>query len=171
MASQTSSWPPRIPPLPFLNHRDTEIWWTPRLEATCLDVKPDIIRPTAFQRRPNCAAPPLPDIGFQSRTYFIWMVNIWVMYEKCTVIMKKPVLILQYKTLCKDSGLYLKPLKKSRSFSSMQNFCYTLYVWQNFLILVENIRFAALSGREGRGRCSVWGTLAQININIIWRHL
>ena len=57
------------------------------------------------------------------------MVNILVMYEKCTVIMKKPVLILQYKTLCKDSGLYLKPLKKSRSFSLMQNFCYTLYYW------------------------------------------
>ena len=83
----------------FLNQRDTEDWWTPSLEATCLDVKPDDIRPTAFQRMPNCAAPPLPDICFQSRTYVRWIVNICVIYEKCTVTMKKPVFILQYKTL------------------------------------------------------------------------
>ena len=85
------------PLLSFLNHRETEDCWTPSLEATCLDVKPDVIKPTAFQRRPNSGAPPLPDIAFQSQVYVKWVVNIWVFNEKCTIKMTKTVFVLQYK--------------------------------------------------------------------------
>ena len=110
--------PPKNPPSYLSKTTGTpRIGEPPILEATCLDVKPYVIRPTAFQQRPNCADPPLPDIGFQSQTYVRWIVNIWMKYEKCTVIMtKKRFLYFSTKPCKQDSGLYLKPLKNIEVF-------------------------------------------------------